>query len=76
MGTRKTRKDFDAQRGPDGALLGDPDEEIEKIKHHSKILGGISRIAFMMNPALVTSCKAHASCRLIGKHLAPTLRKL
>ena len=35
-----TRKDFDAQRGPDGALLiGDPDEVIEKIKHHSKILG-------------------------------------
>ena len=32
-----TRKDFDAQRGPDGAhLIGDPDEVIEKIKHQVK----------------------------------------
>lgn len=46
------REDFDAQRGPQGALLiGDPDEVVEKIVWHSKALGGISRITFMMNPA-------------------------
>jgi len=47
---RMTRADFDAQTGPQGALLiGDPDEVIQKIIRHSKALGGISRITFMMN---------------------------
>src|SRR5205085_5395951 len=45
-----TRADFDAQRGPRGALLiGDPDEVTEKIIRHSEALGGISRITFQMN---------------------------
>src|SRR5439155_16231734 len=40
-----TRADFDAQRGPQGALIiGDPDEVVEKIVRHSKALGGISRV--------------------------------
>ena len=72
-----TRKDFDAQRGPDGALLiGDPDEVIEKIKHHSKNLGGISRITFMMNPASLPHAKLMRAIELIGKHVAPALRNL
>src|SRR6188472_140647 len=52
-GWRKmTRESFEAQRGPQGALLvGDPNEVVEKIVGHSKALGGISRITFMMNPA-------------------------
>ncbi|HYZ50580.1 MAG TPA: LLM class flavin-dependent oxidoreductase, partial [Nitrososphaeraceae archaeon] len=49
---KMTRASFDAQRGPKGALIiGDPDEVAEKIIRHSKALGGISRITFMMNPA-------------------------
>ena len=49
---RMTRANFDAQRGPQGALLvGDPAEVVEKIIRHSKALGGIFRITFMMNPA-------------------------
>ena len=72
-----TRKDFDPQRGPDGALLiGDPDEVIEKIKHHSNILGGISSITFMMNLASLPHAKLMRAIELIGKHVAPTLRKL
>jgi probable LLM family oxidoreductase len=72
-----TRKDFDAQRGPDGALLiGDPDVVIEKIKHHSKILGSISRITFMMNPASLPHAKLMRAIDLIGKHVAPALREL
>lgn len=72
-----TRKDFDAQRGPDGALLiGDPDLVIEKIKHHSKILGSISRITFMMNPASLPHAKLMRAIDLIGKHVAPALREL
>ena len=49
---KMTRASFDAQRGPQGALLvGSPDEVAEKIIRHGKVLGGISRITFMMNPS-------------------------
>jgi alkanesulfonate monooxygenase SsuD/methylene tetrahydromethanopterin reductase-like flavin-dependent oxidoreductase (luciferase family) len=49
---------FDAQRDPQGALLiGDPDEVVEKIVRHSKTLGGISRITFMMNAASLPHVK-------------------
>jgi len=48
-----TNTGFDVQRGPKDALLvGDPDEIVEKIIRHSKFLGGISSITFMMNPHL------------------------
>jgi probable LLM family oxidoreductase len=72
-----TRMDFDAQRGPEGALLiGDPNEVVEKIKRHNKILGGISRINFMMNPASLPHAKLMRAIELIGTHVAPALRKL
>ena len=72
-----TRMDFDAQRGPEGALLiGDPNEVIEKIKRQNKILGGISRITFMMNPASLPHAKLMRAIELIGTHVAPALRKL
>jgi alkanesulfonate monooxygenase SsuD/methylene tetrahydromethanopterin reductase-like flavin-dependent oxidoreductase (luciferase family) len=49
-----TRADFGAQRGPLGALIvGDADDVVEKIIRHSKALGGISRITFQMNAALL-----------------------
>lgn len=72
-----TRMDFDAQRGPEGALLiGDPNEVVEKIKRHNKILGGISRITFMMNPASLPHAKLMRAIELIGTDVAPALRKL
>src|ERR1700731_455333 len=44
-----TRASFDAQRGPNGALLvGSPDEVVEKILRHNETLGGITRLSFMM----------------------------
>jgi probable LLM family oxidoreductase len=44
-----TRAGFDAQRGPQGALLvGSPDEVVEKIIRHSEALGGVSRFTFQM----------------------------
>ena len=58
---KMTRASFDAQRGPQGALLvGDPEEVVEKIIRHSKALGGISQDHFYDEPSLITSCKAHA----------------
>jgi alkanesulfonate monooxygenase SsuD/methylene tetrahydromethanopterin reductase-like flavin-dependent oxidoreductase (luciferase family) len=66
--------DFDAQRDPQGALLiGDPDEVVEKIVRHSKTLGGISRITFMMNAASLPHVKLMRAIELIGTRVAPAL---
>jgi alkanesulfonate monooxygenase SsuD/methylene tetrahydromethanopterin reductase-like flavin-dependent oxidoreductase (luciferase family) len=71
-----TRAGFDAQRGPQGALLiGDPDEVVKKIIRHSKALGGISRITFMMNPGSLPHEKLMRSIELIGTRVAPALRE-
>ena len=73
---KMTRASFDAQRGPQGALLvGDPDEVAEKIIRHSKSLGGISRITFMMNPASLPHEKLMQATKLIGTRVAPILRE-
>jgi hypothetical protein len=67
---------FDAQRGPQGALvIGDPDEVVEKIVRHSKALGGISRITFQMNAASLPHVKLMRAIELIGTRVAPTLRE-
>ena len=74
---KMTRASFDAQRGPQGALLvGDPDEVVEKIIRHSKALGGISRITFMMNPASLPHAMLMRATKLIGTRVAPALREV
>ena len=71
-----TRRDFDAQRGLQGALLiGGPDEVVDKIVRHSKTLGGISRITFMMNPGSLPHEKLMRATELIGTRVAPVLRE-
>jgi probable LLM family oxidoreductase len=71
-----TRAGFDAQRGPQGALvIGDPSEVVEKIVRHSKVLGGISRFTFMMNPASLPHVKLMRAIELIGTRVAPALRE-
>jgi probable LLM family oxidoreductase len=73
---KMTRASFDAQRAPEGALLvGDPDEVVEKIIRHSKALGGISRITFMMNPASLPHENLMRATKLIGTRIAPALRE-
>ena len=72
-----TRRDFEAQLGPNGALLiGNPEEVTEKIIRHSQVLGGISRFTFMMNPASLPHEKLMRSTELIGSRIAPVLHKL
>ena len=72
-----TRMDFEAQRGPNGALLiGSPEEVTEKIIRHSQALGGISRITFMMNPASLPHEKLMQATELIGSRVAPVLHEL
>jgi probable LLM family oxidoreductase len=71
-----TRAGFDAQRGPQGALIiGDPNEVVKKIVRHSKALGGISRITFQMNPGSLSQEKLMRAIELIGKRVAPALRE-
>jgi probable LLM family oxidoreductase len=72
-----TRESFDTQRDSKGSLLvGDPDEVVEKIIRHSKVLGGISRITFMMNPASLPHEKLMQATKLIGTRIAPALREV
>jgi probable LLM family oxidoreductase len=72
-----TRMDFEAQRGPNGALLiGNPEEVTEKIIIHSQALGGISPITFMMNPASLPHEKLVQATELIGSRVAPVLHEL
>lgn len=71
-----SRSGFDAQLGPEGALVvGSPDDVVDKIIRHSKSLGGISRITFQMNAASVPQDKLMKAIELLGKRVAPALRE-
>ena len=71
-----TRAGFDAQLGPDGALLiGEPDEVAEKILRHSETLGGISRVTFQMNAASLPQEKMLRAIEMIGARIAPKVRE-
>ena len=70
-----TRAGFDAQRGPQGALLiGDADEVVEKIVRHSEALGGVSRFTFQMNAASLPHAKLMQAIEVLGTRVAPVLR--
>jgi len=70
-----TRAGFDAQRGPQGALLiGNPEEVAEKIVRHSEALGRISRITFQMNAASLPHAKLMRAIEAIGTRVAPALK--
>src|SRR5881396_100947 len=72
-----TRASFDAQRGPNGALLiGSPDEVVDKILRHSEALGGISRISFQMNVASLPQVKMMRAIDAIGARIAPALHQV
>ncbi|HZH66875.1 MAG TPA: LLM class flavin-dependent oxidoreductase [Flavisolibacter sp.] len=67
-----TRASFDAQRGPTGALLvGGPEEVAEKIIRHSKALGGIKRVTFQMDNALLTHEQLMGAIEIIGTQVKP-----
>jgi alkanesulfonate monooxygenase SsuD/methylene tetrahydromethanopterin reductase-like flavin-dependent oxidoreductase (luciferase family) len=71
-----TRAHFEAQAGPLGALLvGNPEEVAAKIKRHSEALGGISRVTFQMDVAVLPHEKILRATELIGTRIAPLLRQ-
>lgn len=70
-----TKAQFEAQMGARGALLvGGPEEVAEKVVRHSEALGGISRVTFQMDVALLTHQKLMRSIELLGTRVAPLLR--
>ena len=70
-----TRAGFDAQLGPEGALLiGEADEVAEKILRHSETLGGVARVTFQMNAASLPQDKMMRAIETIGTRVAPAVR--
>lgn len=74
-GSAITRGMFDAQAGPQGALLvGSPEEVAAKILRHSEALGGVSRVTFQQDVAALPHDKIVHSIELLGTRVAPLLR--
>lgn len=71
-----TRAQFDALRGPTGALIiGDPEQVAEKILYVNEVLGGLSRITFQMGVSALPHEKMLRSIELLGTRVAPNVRK-
>jgi len=72
-----TRSRFEAQAGPQGALLvGSVEEVAEKIIRHADALGGISRLTFQMDTAELPHEKLMQLIELIGTRLKPLVNQL
>jgi probable LLM family oxidoreductase len=70
-----TRYQFDAVRGPGGALIiGDAETAVEKILYYNEVLGGISRITIQMSPGTLPHPKALKGIEILGNEIAPRVR--
>jgi len=71
-----TRAQFDAVRGPTGALLiGDAQAVAEKILYVNETLGGISRVTFQMGVSVLAHQKMLRAIEILGTRVAPIIRK-
>lgn len=71
-----TRAQYDAVRGPTGALLiGDPDTVAERVVRLHESLGGISRLTFQMSVGMLPHTQAMRAIELLGTRVAPMVRK-
>jgi probable LLM family oxidoreductase len=71
-----TRAQFDALRGPTGALIiGDAETVTEKILYIDQALGGISRITFQMGVSTLPHAKMMHAIEILGSRVAPTVRE-
>ena len=71
-----TRAQFDAVRGPTGALLiGDAETVAEKILYVNDALGGISRITFQMGVSTLPHQKMLRAIEILGTRVAPIVRR-
>src|SRR6202522_2679621 len=71
-----TRAQFDATRGPTGALIiGDAETVTEKILYINEALGGISRITFQMGVSTLPHAKMMHAIEILGNRVAPMVRE-
>src|SRR4030081_1944128 len=71
-----TRAQFDALRGPTGALLiGDAETVAQKILYVNEVLGGLSRITFQMGVSALPHEEMLRSIELLGTRVGPIVRK-
>src|SRR6204780_1205733 len=70
-----TRAQFDAVRGPKGALLiGDAKTVAKKILYVNKVLGGISRLTFQMGVSTLPHPQMLRAIEILGNNVAPIVR--
>lgn len=71
-----TRAQFEAGRGPNGALLvGNAREVAEKILAVSEALGGISRVSLQMSVAALPHAAVRRAIEILGEEVAPLVRE-
>jgi probable LLM family oxidoreductase len=71
-----TRAQFDAGRGPVGALLvGEPEALAEKMLTVNESLGGLARLNFQMTVAALPHPTMMRAIELLGTRVAPLVRK-
>jgi probable LLM family oxidoreductase len=71
-----TRAQYDALRGPTGALLiGDAKTVADKVLYVNDALGGLSRITFQMGVSALPHEKMLRSIELLGTRVAPIIGK-
>src|SRR5271168_1606164 len=71
-----TRAQFDALRGPTGALIiGDAPTVTEKILYINEALGGISRITFQMGVSTLPHAKMLHAIETLGERVSPMVRE-
>lgn len=70
------RAQFDAGRGPKGALLiGDAETVVERVLAINEALGGISRLSFQMTVATLPHAKMMRAIEILGTKVAPMIRQ-
>jgi probable LLM family oxidoreductase len=70
-----TRAQFDALRGPEGALVvGGADDVVAKIRHYDDALGGIDRLNMQMSVAGLPHEKLMDAIDILGSDVAPAFR--
>jgi probable LLM family oxidoreductase len=71
-----TRAQFDATRGPTGALIiGDAETCVKKILHIHESLGGITRLTFQMGVSTLPQPKMMRAIEILGTQVKPLLRE-
>ncbi len=71
-----TRRQYDALRGPTGALLiGDAETVAKKALYVNEVLGGIERLTFQMTVAAMPHATMLRSIEILGTQVAPLVRE-